>query len=97
MKTRTTLALTLLAAAAGFACGPKADTANPGDATACTEEAKVCPDGSSVSREGPACEFAACPEGDLDEEAAADGADGAEEAEEAAADEEAPAEEAAAE
>lgn len=30
-------------------------------AIACTEEAKVCPDGSSVGRTGPACEFAPCP------------------------------------
>ncbi|MCX6776199.1 MAG: serpin family protein [Candidatus Micrarchaeota archaeon] len=28
---------------------------------ACTEEAKVCPDGSSVGRVGPNCEFAPCP------------------------------------
>ncbi len=28
---------------------------------ACTQEAKVCPDGSSVGRTGPSCEFAACP------------------------------------
>jgi len=28
----------------------------------CTLEAKICPDGSSVGREGPKCEFAACPE-----------------------------------
>jgi hypothetical protein len=28
---------------------------------ACTEEAKLCPDGSSVGRTGPNCEFAACP------------------------------------
>lgn len=28
----------------------------------CTMEAKICPDGSSVGREGPKCEFAACPE-----------------------------------
>jgi hypothetical protein len=28
--------------------------------TACTEEAKVCPDGSSVGRQGPNCEFAEC-------------------------------------
>ncbi len=27
---------------------------------ACTMEAKVCPDGSSVGRSGPACEFALC-------------------------------------
>lgn len=34
--------------------------------TACTEEAKVCPDGSVVVRQGPDCEFAACPEADMD-------------------------------
>ena len=28
---------------------------------ACTQEAKVCPDGTSVGRTGPNCEFAACP------------------------------------
>ncbi len=28
---------------------------------ACTEEAKVCPDGSAVGRVGPNCEFAPCP------------------------------------
>jgi hypothetical protein len=28
---------------------------------ACTLEAKICPDGSSVGRTGPNCEFAACP------------------------------------
>ena len=29
---------------------------------ACTLEAKICPDGSSVGRSGPKCEFAVCPE-----------------------------------
>jgi hypothetical protein len=28
---------------------------------ACTEEAKMCPDGSYVGRTGPNCEFSACP------------------------------------
>lgn len=28
---------------------------------ACTMEAKICPDGTAVGREGPNCEFAACP------------------------------------
>lgn len=28
---------------------------------ACTEEAKLCPDGSTVGRTGPNCEFAVCP------------------------------------
>jgi len=29
---------------------------------ACTEEAKLCPDGSAVGRSGPYCEFTPCPE-----------------------------------
>ncbi|MBP9698007.1 MAG: hypothetical protein KBD65_02360, partial [Candidatus Moranbacteria bacterium] len=28
---------------------------------ACTEEAKLCPGGTTVSRTGPNCEFTACP------------------------------------
>lgn len=28
---------------------------------ACTTEAKICPDGTAVSRTGPECEFAQCP------------------------------------
>ncbi len=28
---------------------------------ACTEEAKICPDGSAVGRTGPSCEFPDCP------------------------------------
>jgi len=30
--------------------------------TACTMEAKICPDGSAVGRTGPNCEFAPCPQ-----------------------------------
>lgn len=30
-------------------------------ATVCTQEAKMCPDGSYVGRSGPKCEFAQCP------------------------------------
>jgi hypothetical protein len=30
--------------------------------TACTQEAKLCPDGSYVGRTGPNCEFAPCPQ-----------------------------------
>jgi hypothetical protein len=49
------------------ACGcnlpPKCDTSGGKGTTpkACTEEAKVCPDGSAVGRTGPNCEFSACP------------------------------------
>lgn len=31
----------------------------------CTQEARICPDGSAVARTGPLCEFASCPNGDL--------------------------------
>jgi len=31
------------------------------DATACTLDAKLCPDGQSVGRVGPSCEFSPCP------------------------------------
>jgi hypothetical protein len=30
--------------------------------TACSMEAKLCPDGSYVGRSGPKCEFSPCPE-----------------------------------
>ncbi|MGV8141238.1 MAG: hypothetical protein ACP5NW_02225 [Candidatus Woesearchaeota archaeon] len=33
---------------------------------ACTEEAKICPDGSAVGRTGPNCEFQECPELELE-------------------------------
>jgi hypothetical protein len=36
-------------------------TTIPDEATMCTMDAKICPDGSSVSRSGPNCEFKACP------------------------------------
>jgi len=37
-------------------------SSTPSDSmTACTMEARVCPDGSSVGRVPPSCEFAACP------------------------------------
>lgn len=39
------------------------DSQTPGNnQRACTEEAKLCPDGSAVGRTGPNCEFTACPE-----------------------------------
>jgi len=36
-------------------------TSGCGEINACPEDAKICPDGSSVGRQGPNCEFAACP------------------------------------
>jgi hypothetical protein len=46
----------------GIACTTKA-CSSPGNppSTGCTEEAKVCPDGTAVGRTGPNCEFAPCP------------------------------------
>lgn len=34
---------------------------NSGGQTMCTMDAKICPDGSSVGRSGPDCEFEPCP------------------------------------
>jgi hypothetical protein len=39
----------------------------PQKPVACTLEAKICPDGSSVGRTGPNCEFATCPVAKLNE------------------------------
>ncbi len=41
---------------------PRATTpANPDDGVLCTMDAKLCPDGTSVGRIPPNCEFAPCP------------------------------------
>lgn len=37
------------------------DPEEPDEPIACTMDAKMCPDGSYVSRQGPNCEFAPCP------------------------------------
>jgi hypothetical protein len=44
-------------------CVPSSDEIPPKswDDSVCTQEAKLCPDGSYVSRQGPNCEFAPCP------------------------------------
>jgi len=39
---------------------PLINAQNNNGAVACTEEAKLCPDGSAVGRTGPNCEFAPC-------------------------------------
>ena len=71
---RQSLIVLALACAAG-ACSPKKDTANPDGDAACTEEAKECPDGTSVSRTGPNCEFPACPGEDAADPASDEPAD----------------------
>ena len=40
-----------------------------GKPLACPQDAKICPDGTTVGRTGPNCEFAACPEAKADETA----------------------------
>ena len=39
----------------------KEELKNSQEPVACTQEAKICPDGSAVGRTGPNCEFAECP------------------------------------
>ena len=53
-------AFILAVAVAFWAIGIREATA-PAGGQACTEEAKICPDGSAVWRTGPNCEFSACP------------------------------------
>lgn len=52
---------TLFLLIAGIGAGTYFLGKNQTSQTACTMEAKVCPDGTSVGRTGPKCEFAPCP------------------------------------
>ena len=45
-------------------------TTPPPPPVACTQEAKLCPDGSYVGRTGPTCAFAACPQDPIGRECA---------------------------
>src|SRR3989338_378405 len=54
--------LTAMLAVGGYVIYQKLATEkNKPNQTACTQEAKLCPDGSYVGRTGPNCEFATCP------------------------------------
>ena len=57
------VAVAVLAALFAFLIEKKDATQEPQPAeqTACTLEARACPDGSFVGREGPSCQFAVCP------------------------------------
>lgn len=57
------LGIVLLIGIAGGAyyLGTKSSLTLPSQQKACTLEAKICPDGSSVGRSGPNCEFSSCP------------------------------------
>lgn len=60
MKAFLAIFSVLLILAAGCAQAPQKPANNT---TACPMDAKICPDGSSVGRVGPNCEFAPCPKG----------------------------------
>jgi hypothetical protein len=55
------LMLIVLLVAGGIISGVYFWQKNNHQPVACTTEAKICPDGSSVGRTGPNCKFAACP------------------------------------
>ncbi|MEI6426681.1 MAG: hypothetical protein WCO66_05045 [Candidatus Absconditabacteria bacterium] len=56
------LSTAFLAGCGTTAVQPEAKTTGQApQATACTMDAKACPDGSYVGRTGPNCEFAPCP------------------------------------
>ncbi len=64
MRTRPvalTLGLCLLSACTPVPSTTGGNGSNSSNAVACTMEAKICPDGSYVGRQGPNCEFALCP------------------------------------
>ena len=66
---RTPLLLMIVGLGLGLgvgACAPKRDTLpstppTDDDMVACTQDAKICPGGSAVGREGPDCDFPPCP------------------------------------
>ena len=68
LGTPAVLAIVLVLSAAAVLAGVIAGRGDRGPATqgtptpiACTEEAKLCPDGSAVGRNGPECRFDPCP------------------------------------
>ena len=48
---------------------PVAPGPGAGEQVACTQEAKICPNGASVGRTGPTCAFAACPPPNVEDSA----------------------------
>ncbi len=55
------LIVVAVSAIAIFAATKPAPPSTSPEPVACTEEAKLCPDGSYVGRTGPQCQFSACP------------------------------------
>lgn len=59
------MGIVCLGAVAAYFSMDSAPTSDP-ELIACTLEAKQCPDGSFVGRQGPQCEFTACPPAGVD-------------------------------
>lgn len=59
------IVLIVLLGVAGFFYRNVMETVGSPEPVACTMDAKICPDGSSVGRVAPLCEFAACPTRDI--------------------------------
>lgn len=55
------IVLILVIGIGGFAYRYVMEQTDNSSLAACTKEAKICPDGSSVSRTGPLCDFTLCP------------------------------------
>ena len=61
MKALLAIVVVLAFCSAGLLAYMQVTSPRDGSSVACTMEAKICPDGSSVGRVGPDCEFAPCP------------------------------------
>jgi hypothetical protein len=61
VNTLRVVPLILLLALVGCEKNSGESTPPQEEPVACTMDAKVCPDGSAVGREGPNCEFPPCP------------------------------------
>ena len=61
MKRYTIIGIGVVAIVAAALWAVNARMVQAPGAQACTQEAKICPDGSAVGRTGPNCTFAACP------------------------------------
>ncbi|TNE27547.1 MAG: hypothetical protein EP349_09065 [Alphaproteobacteria bacterium] len=68
MTIRSLILTTALASFVSFGVPQTAQA----ESVMCTMDAKLCPDGSSVGRTGPNCEFAPCPGEEADEDSVDD-------------------------
>ncbi len=66
-KGQALLIVLLIAAAIGGYLVYSGKINLPQKQVVCTQEAKICPDGTKVGRSGPKCEFASCPSVKTDE------------------------------